>query len=80
MRGKNGLCPKATPEEFAATMVKCVSADPSGCFLRGRCQMKPSCFKVDRSDSDRYAELRALVEAWQNNRAGIGPLLDWRHR
>ena len=33
-----------------------------------------------RTDSDRYAELRALVEAWQNSRSGIVPLLDWRHR
>ena len=31
-------------------------------------------------DGDRYAELRALVEAWQNSRSGIVPLLDWRHR
>jgi len=36
----------------------------------------------DRSVEDRYAELRALVEAWQKEPSGytLTPLLDWRHR
>ena len=50
---------------------------------------RPNC--VDkRTDSDRYAELRALVEAWKDHVTGpTGPavyhdtdaaLIDWRHR
>jgi len=34
-----------------------------------------------RTDSDRYAELRALVEAWQSHQAGSSTALaEWRHR
>ena len=34
-----------------------------------------------RSDSDRYAELRLLVEAWQSHTTGSSQALaDWRHR
>ena len=34
-----------------------------------------------RSDSDRYAELRKLVEAWQSHTTGSSQTLaDWRHR
>mgnify|MGYP001233727988 CR=1 FL=1 len=35
-----------------------------------------------RSDSDRYAELRKLVEAWQSiaNQATKDRLLAWRHQ
>lgn len=34
-----------------------------------------------RSDSDRYAELRALVEAWQSHQAGSSTALaEWNHR
>lgn len=42
---------------------------------------RPAC-KGERTDSDRYAELRALVEAWQKEPSGytLTPLLDWRHR
>ena len=46
-----------------------------------RCAGVPS-----RTDSDRYAELRALVEAVQIDsklgtaRAALDALLDWRHR
>ena len=46
-----------------------------------------SAHKADtRSDSDRYAELRKLVEAVQRDsklgtaRAALDALLDWRHR
>lgn len=52
---------------------------------------KESAPKPDtRTDSDRYAELRALVEAWKDHVTGpTGPavyhdtdaaLIDWRHR
>jgi hypothetical protein len=53
------------------------------CYWRKRAcfvQAEKVVNSTPRTDSDRYAELRALVEAWQTNRAGIGPLLDWRHR
>ena len=34
-----------------------------------------------RTDSDRYAELRKLVEAWQSHTTGSSQALaDWRHR
>ncbi len=34
-----------------------------------------------RTDSDRYAELRKLVEAWQSHQAGSSTALaEWRHR
>lgn len=34
-----------------------------------------------RSDSDRYPELRALVDAWQSHQAGSSTALaEWRHR
>ena len=34
-----------------------------------------------RTDSDRYAELRKLVEAWQSHTVGSSQTLaDWRHR
>ena len=34
-----------------------------------------------RSDSDRYAELRKLVEAWQSHTTGSSQTLaEWRHR
>jgi len=41
---------------------------------------RPNC--VDkRTDSDRYAELRALVEAWQSHQAASSTALaEWRHR
>lgn len=41
---------------------------------------RPNC--VDkRTDSDRYAELRKLVEAWQSHQAGSSTALaDWRHK
>lgn len=36
---------------------------------------------AERTDSDRYAELRALVEAWQSHQAGSSTALaEWRHR
>ena len=43
---------------------------------------KESAPKPDtRSDSDRYAELRALVEAWQSHQAGSSTALaEWNHR
>ena len=51
---------------------------------------KPPACKGERTDSDRYAELRALVEAWKDHVTGpTGPavyhdtdaaLIDWRHR
>ena len=43
---------------------------------------KESAPKPDtRTDSARYAELRALVEAWQSHQAGSSTALaDWRHR
>ncbi len=41
----------------------------------------------ERTDSDRYAELRALVEAWISTHTGLPfaneawqALFDWRHR
>jgi len=42
--------------------------------------LRPNC--VDkRTDSDRYAELRALVESWQSHQAGSSTALaEWRHR
>ena len=34
-----------------------------------------------RTDSDRYAELRRLVEAWQSHTTGSSQTLaDWSHR
>ena len=34
-----------------------------------------------RTDADRYAELRALVEAWQSHQAGSSTALaEWNHR
>lgn len=42
---------------------------------------KPPACKGERTDSDRYAELRALVEAWQSHQAGSSTALaEWRHR
>ena len=43
---------------------------------------KESAPKPDtRTDSDRYAELRALVEVWQSHQAGSSTALaDWKHR
>jgi len=37
--------------------------------------------ETPRSDSDRYAELRKLVEAWQSHTVGSSQALaDWRHQ
>ena len=43
---------------------------------------KESAPKPDtRTDSDRYAELRKLVEAWQSHQAGSSTALaEWNHR
>lgn len=49
-------------------------------LARARLRYRPKPHTIPRTDSDRYAELRELVEAWQNSRSGILPLLDWRHR
>ena len=39
------------------------------------------CATESRSDSDRYAELRKLVEAWQSHQAGSSTAIaDWRHK
>ena len=39
------------------------------------------CASDARTDSDRYAELRKLVEAWQSHTTGSSQTLaDWRHR
>lgn len=41
---------------------------------------RPVC-KGERTDTERYAELRALVEAWQSHQAGSSTALaEWRHR
>jgi hypothetical protein len=42
--------------------------------------LRPNCGDK-RTDSDRYAELRKLVEAWQSHITGSSQALaDWRHR
>ena len=39
------------------------------------------CASDARTDSDRYAELRKLVEAWQSHTVGSSQALaDWSHR
>ena len=39
------------------------------------------CSANTRTDSDRYAELRKLVEAWQSHTVGSSQTLaDWSHR
>ena len=41
---------------------------------------RPNCGDK-RTDSDRYAELRKLVEAWQSHTVGSSQTLaEWRHR
>lgn len=48
------------------------------CDERGPCDGNGN---LPRTDSDRYTELRALVEAWQLHQAGSSTALaDWRHK
>ena len=44
-------------------------------------RQRPTCGEK-RTDSERYAELRALVETWQKNlgQAHKDALIQWRHR
>ena len=47
---------------------------------RGPCDGKGNLLDP-RTDTERYAELRALVEAWQSHQAGSSTALaEWRHR
>lgn len=51
-------------------------------LARARLRYRPKPRTIPRTDSDRYAELRKLVEAWQKEPSGstLTLLLDWRHR
>ena len=43
---------------------------------------QPGDMESDRTDSERYAELRKLVECWQKNlgQAHKDALIQWKHR
>ena len=77
----------STYAESAAVYVSYVTKDPEwhcyDCARAARLVLaKESAPKPDtRTDSDRYAELRALVEAWQSHQAGSSTALaEWNHR
>ena len=50
-------------------------------LARARLSYRPKAVTIPRSDSDRYAELRKLVEAWQSHIVGSSQALaNWSHR
>lgn len=50
-------------------------------LARARLRYRPKPLAIPRTDSDRYDELRALVEAWQSHQAGSSTALaEWRHQ
>ena len=55
-----------------ATFQDCQSTNPRYCA---------ECAGIIRSDSDRYSELRKLVESWQSHTVGSSQTLaEWSHR
>ena len=63
LRGKeSGLRNGATPEQFAAAIMRCRSTDPSGCASKSMCAREPSCFSHGtQSADDREASLARRV-------------------
>ena len=69
-------CPQRSD---ALSVASCASLDVFVALARAN--PDNYCATCMRTDSDRYAELRKLVEAWQLHTAGSSQALaDWIHR
>ncbi len=83
----NALLYSITAERFVARFDRDPDLFCSLCAKAARLALakesapKPPACKGERTDSDRYTELRVLVDAWQSHQAGSSTALaDWRHK